>query len=191
MFEFRGYDLHSLYSELLEPFRNPEFGPTLATLLLLLAVVVLIGFLCFAAPQAIRMRSALAAIKGGTDRENERQKRATFLRDYERINKALSSNRVTSTVWQEFRKGLMFRGSPKPTHILNSNPPQNFFNARNLRVQYDFVRSLPNFFVGLGLLGTFIGLIAALTFSSQNLTGANNQEEIKQALNGLLTNRSG
>ena len=47
--------------------------------------------------------------------------------------------------------------------------------------------ALPNFFVGLGLLGTFIGLIAALTFSSQNLTGATNQEEIKQALNGLLT----
>ena len=81
----------------------------------------------------------------------------------------------------------MFRGSAERSIILNSNPPQNFFNARNLRVQYDFVRSLPNFFVGLGLLGTFIGLIAALTFSSENLTGATNQEEIKQALNGLLT----
>ena len=179
--------MHSLYSELLEPFRNPEFGPTLATLLLFLAVVVLIGFLCFAVPQAIRLRSALAAIKGGTDKDNEQQKRATFLRDYEKITKVLSSNKVTSTVWQEFRKSLMFRGSPQPSIILNSNPPQNFFNARNLRVQYDFVRALPNFFVGLGLLGTFIGLIAALTFSSQSLTGATDQEEIKRALNGLLT----
>ena len=113
MFELRAYDLHSLYGELLEPFRNPEFGPTLATLLLFLAVVVLIGFFCFAVPQAIRLRSALAAIKGGTDKENERQKRATFLRDYEKINKALSSNKTTSTVWQEFRKSLMFRGSPQ------------------------------------------------------------------------------
>ena len=64
MSEFVSYDLHSLYSGLLEPFRNPEFGPWLATLLLVLAVVVLVGFLCFAVPQAIRLRAALAAIKG-------------------------------------------------------------------------------------------------------------------------------
>ena len=187
MSEFLSYDLHSLYGGLLEPFRNPEFGPWLATILLVLAVVVLSGFLCFALPQAIRLRAALDAIKGGTDKDSEQQKRATFLRDYEKINGSLLSNKATSTVWQEFRKYLMFRGSPQRSIILNSIPPQNFFNPRNLRVQYDFVRSLPNFFVGLGLLGTFIGLIAALTFSSQNLTGATDQEEIKQALNGLLT----
>jgi hypothetical protein len=54
-------------------------------------------------------------------------------------------------------------------------------------VQYDFVRSLPNFFVGLGLLGTFIGLIAALTFSTQDLAVADDQAKIKAALSGLLT----
>ena len=57
----------------------------------------------------------------------------------------------------------------------------------NLRVQYDLVRSLPNSFVGLGLLGTFIGLIAALTFSTQSLTSAVDQEQIKAALSKLLT----
>src|SRR5262249_8647880 len=158
-----------------------DFGPILATVLLLLAFVVLTGFLCFAIPQAFRLRAALAVIKGRTDKDSQQEKRANFLRDYEQINDALLSNRTTSTVWREFQKGLI-RG-PQRNFFLNSNPPHNFFNARNLRVQYDFVRALPNFFVGLGLLGTFIGLIAALTFSSQNLTGATNQEEIKQALN--------
>lgn len=187
MSKFLAYDLYSLYSELLEPFRNEEFGPRLATLLLILALFVLIGFLCFAVPQAIRLRTALLAIKGETESENEQKKRAAFLRDYEKIDKALSANKTTSTVWQEFRKCLMLRGSPQPTIILNSNPPHNFFNVRNLRVQYEFVRGLPNFFVGLGLLGTFIGLIAALTFSTQSLTDAVNQDQIKQALKGLLT----
>lgn len=183
MSKFPSYDLHSLYSGLLEPFRNPEFGPWLATILLILAMVVLAGFLCFAVPQAIRLRAALAAINGRTDKDNEQQKRATFVKDYEKINNVLLSNKATSTAWQEFRKYLMFRGNSQRNIILNSNPPQNFFNARNLHVQYDFVRSLPNFFVGLGLLGTFIGLIAALTFSSKNLTGATNQ--------WLADNRSG
>jgi hypothetical protein len=62
-----------------------------------------------------------------------------------------------------------------------------FFNPRSLRTQYEFVASLPNFFVGLGLLGTFIGLIAALTFSTESLTLATDQEQIKRALNRLLT----
>ena len=46
---------------------------------------------------------------------------------------------------------------------------------------------MPNFFVGLGLLGTFIGLIAALTFSTQSLTTAVDQTQIKAALSQLLT----
>ena len=53
-------------------------------------------------------------------------------------------------------------------------------------VSNTFARNIPNFFVGLGLLGTFIGLIAALTFSTQNLTQAVDQEQIKEALKGLL-----
>jgi len=38
------YNYAALYSDLLEPFRSEAFGPRLATILLLLAVVVLIGF---------------------------------------------------------------------------------------------------------------------------------------------------
>src|SRR6516165_8520718 len=50
------YNYAALYSDLLEPFRSEAFGPRLATILLLLAVVVLIGFWCFALPQALRLR---------------------------------------------------------------------------------------------------------------------------------------
>jgi hypothetical protein len=175
--------IYSLYAALLVPFGTPEFGPKLATALLALAVLVLLGFFCFAAPQAIRLRAALSVIRGDTHKESEQKKRAIFRTNYETIDTALLYNKATSIVWQEFRKTLIFRDAT----ILSSSRPQNFFNPRNLLVQYDFVRSLPNFFVGLGLLGTFIGLIAALTFSTQSLTSADNQEQIKTALNQLLT----
>ena len=90
-------------------------------------------------------------------------------------------------MWQEFRKTLISRTTNDRTLVLATHRPQEFFNARNLRTQYDFFRSLPNLFVGLGLLGTFIGLIAALTFSTQDLAIADNQDKIKTALSGLLT----
>jgi hypothetical protein len=176
-----------LYRQLLDPFRNPAFGPELATLLLALAVLVFFGFLCAALPQAIRLRAALTAIKRGSSGQSEQQKRATFVGNYKAIDDALYANRTTSGAWQEFRKCLMFRGSAAQRMLLASNSPYNFFNPRNLHVQYDFVKSLPNYFVGLGLLGTFIGLIAALTFSTQSLADANNQEQIKQALKELLS----
>ncbi len=179
--------IYSLYGALLVPFGTPEFGPKLATGLLFLALLVFLAFLCFALPQAYRLRSALIAIKGDSGQETEQQKRAIFHNKYDEIDTALLSNRATSIVWQEYRKTLIFRGNAQRAIILASTRPSNFFNARNLLVQYDFVRSLPNFFVGLGLLGTFIGLIAALTFSTQSLTAAVDQEQIKEALNRLLT----
>ncbi|HEY6259680.1 MAG TPA: hypothetical protein VIY51_28215 [Xanthobacteraceae bacterium] len=176
-----------LYDALLVPFGSPDFGPKLATGLLALALLVLVAFIGLALPQAFRLRAALVAIKCGTDNESEQQKRAAFQTKYEKIDMALLSNRATSIAWQEFRKTLMFRGDSQRTIILASSRPENFFNPRNLLIQYDFVRSLPNFFVGLGLLGTFIGLIAALTFSTQSLTSAVDQQQIKDALNQLLT----
>src|SRR6266852_5791833 len=94
---------------------------------------------------------------------------------------------ATSVVGKASRRTIIFRGNAQRAIILESTRPSNFFNARHLLVQYDFARSLPNFFLGLGLLGTFIGLIAALTFSTQSLTAAVDQEQIKEALNRLLT----
>src|SRR5713226_7542395 len=103
--------IYSLYGALLVPFGTPEFGPKLATGLLFLALLVFLSFLCFALPQAFRLRSALIAIKGESEQGTEQQRRAKFQSDYEEINAALLSNKATSVVWQEFRKTLIFRGN--------------------------------------------------------------------------------
>jgi hypothetical protein len=175
------------YKVLLEPFRNDAFGPELATALLVVAAIILAVFLASAIPKAIRLRSALSTIKVGKATETEQERRANFQANYKQIDSTLSTNKGVSIVWQEFRKTLIPRTAGQRTLIFATTRPQEFFNTRNLRVQYDFVRSLPNFFVGLGLLGTFIGLIAALTFATQDLAVADDQAKIKAALSGLLT----
>jgi methyl-accepting chemotaxis protein len=185
-------DIFSLYRSLLEPFRAPIFGPTLATYLLALALVVLLTFLCFAIPQALRLRAALSKIKGRPENVSEHdvsghEKRATFQSNFAEIDHTLLDNKAISSVWKEFRKTLVLRGEKSESVVWGTARPNNFFNPRSLLVQYDFVRSLPNLFVGLGLLGTFIGLIAVLTFSTESLTAAANQDQIKKALSELLT----
>jgi hypothetical protein len=174
----------SLYGALLIPFSKPDFGPKLATALLVLGLLVILVFLGVAVPQSFRLRAALSAIRGRLKNETETEKRITFQTNYDVIDAALLSNKTISAVWQEFRKTL--RRDQQGT-ILGSERPNNFFNPRSLLVQYDFVRTLPNYFVGLGLLGTFIGLIAALTFATQSLTKAVDPAQIKAALNDLLT----
>ena len=155
-------DIFTLYKDLLEPFRAPMFGPTVATYLLALALVVFLAFLCFAIPQALRLRAALSKIEGGSEGDSEHEKRATFQSNFDAIDHALLNNKVISSVWKEFRKTLVLRGEQSDAVVWGTARPNIFFNPRSLFVQYDFVRSLPNLFVGLGLLGTFIGLIAAL-----------------------------
>jgi hypothetical protein len=184
------YDFASMYRGILLPFTNETFGPELATLLLLLALIVLLIFLSATAPKAFRLRSALATINGGAGTADESQNRAQFHNNYATIDTNLLSNNGIKDAWQEFRKTLILPTSHNQSIILATSRPHHFLNPRTLRTQYEFAASLPNFFVGLGLLGTFIGLIAALTFSTESLTLATDQEQIKKALNLLLTRTS-
>jgi hypothetical protein len=184
---FPDYNYVSFYRALLRPFTNEAFGPELATLLLFLGLLTLIAFIFSSAPRLLRLRSALSVIIHRTSRVNESDKRALFQENYAIIDAKLLGNSSIQDAWQEFRKTLIFPEDPHDKVIRATSRPQSFFNSRALRLQYEFFTSLPNFFVGLGLLGTFIGLIAALTFSTENLTKAADQEQIKQALNLLLT----
>jgi hypothetical protein len=90
--------IFSLYNAILVPFgTRPDFGPELATGLLVLAIAAFISFLLFALPQAARLRSALIAIRGTSSDETEHEKRTTFQTNYETINKALASNKAVAT----------------------------------------------------------------------------------------------
>jgi hypothetical protein len=169
MNEIVSFDFTSLYRGILQPFTNHAFGPELATILLLLGLLVLIVFLCATAPKVIRLRFALVAISGGAPGVDESSKRAVFQENYGNIDRKLLSNKTIRDAWQEFRKTLILTSKDNHSIILATSRPHNFFNSRTLRTQYDFATSLPNFFVGLGLLGTFIGLIAALAFSTERL----------------------
>jgi hypothetical protein len=79
----------SLYSALLVPFGSPDFGPKLATALLVLALIVFLIFLGFAVPQSFRLRAALNAISGSSQNETEDEKRAAFRSNYDFIDGAL------------------------------------------------------------------------------------------------------
>lgn len=185
--ELTSYDLRAWYAPILEPFKNPQLGPGLATILLGLAALVFLLFAYDTFRRGAALKAALRAIRGTEKQADEAARRLDFKERFSQVDADLLKNRVLSNAWREFRETLIHEGRHQNLAIANSTRPQNFFHPRTVGAQYDLARSLPNIFVGLGLLGTFIGLIAALSFSTQSLTDAADPAAIKQALKELLT----
>lgn len=69
---------------------------------------------------------------------------------------------AVTTAWMEFRETLLVEDAAGEAVVRNSVRPAVFFNLEDLGFGPGWLRSLPNLFVAVGLLLTFLGLIAAL-----------------------------
>lgn len=89
---------------------------------------------------------------------------AAFAGAYEGIHRRLARHPLIGHVWKEFDETLVMpRADGQP--IRNTVRPQSFINigvARERLFALKMMGSIPGYFVGLGLLLTFIGLVLAL-----------------------------
>lgn len=85
------------------------------------------------------------------------------------IERALQRHPRFHESWRLFAATLV----PGPDGLIRSQfPPSRYFNMRMLQNQgmrIRFFLGLPNDFVGLGLVFTFLGLVAGLYFASQSM----------------------
>lgn len=135
----------------------------------------------------IRLRYyAFPIIKSLEDSKNLIQKSENFFYDYEEINQKLKKDKVVGNIWSKFTETLVF---DKNRHkIYSPHRPQLYFNYTAIiasRINLRFYQSVPNLLVGLGLLFTFIGLVAALYFASRGVQ-AEDINEAQQSLHQLL-----
>lgn len=96
--------------------------------------------------------------------------------------------------WQEFKETLLQIDSipdEKPDTWHNTRRPKEYFNIETLdrgSSRFLNLEAYPNIFVGLGLLFTFLGLIAAIDEAGQLIgNGSQNSENAIDALQGMLT----
>ena len=154
------------FSGLIGLFTDDRTGPFLAGVLIALGVIVLIYVLVSWVAAHSVLRAAVGAVKLAAG-ANEGERRIAFVSAYPRIDQRLFKLRRLSHAWREFRETLILPTTGETERgaiiISNSARPQVFFNSSSLRMNFAFLRHVPNIFVGLGLLGTFLGLIAALT----------------------------
>lgn len=120
-----------------------------------------------------------------------------FARSFAEISAKLERTRNTSkgplkniaTAWGEYRETVI-EPSNEDGYIQNAIRPGAFFNTSNLGFGFRGWRFWPGLFVSVGLLLTFLGLVAALQQTSVTLGEASRgagELAMAEALNELLT----
>jgi hypothetical protein len=111
----------------------------------------------------------------------------SFAHSLQSIEYSLGRSRLVGHAFRQFAKTIFIEPGSPPV-ALSTTRPQAFINSASVREQsvtLQLMSSIPGYFVGVGLLLTFIGLIAALSVAAPSVK-ADNAEQAKDALNQLL-----
>ena len=92
--------------------------------------------------------------------EGYKSKKA-FADDLDRVRERMEAHPLLGHAWKKFHESVIPGGKP----VRNTQRPQSFFTYAMLRekcIGLKIMPGVPNYFVGTGLLLTFIGLVIAL-----------------------------
>ncbi|MBU3888563.1 hypothetical protein [Methylosinus sp. KRF6] len=159
-----------------------DAAPGLATLFLLVALVAAIIFYY---REVISRRNAAAWLRRLVEEAEDEIALGGSISDIDyRIQAETKgeARRHVAVAWREYRETLVPHYEDDTVVLRNSVRPSIFFNPDELHFGAGGWRTGPGLFVSVGLLLTFLGLIAAL--SSMDLNGG---ENIQKSLKELLT----
>lgn len=158
----------------------------------LLIVLVAIGtYWIFLWPKARRIRAGLA---DGLNKLNQAKSPREFAAHFEKLSSSIAGNFVLGPAWVRFAQTLIPapRSESGAIVLRSSSDPETYFNAESVvdpQINLRLYGSIPGLLTGVGILGTFLGLIAGLylagsRFSSQSV------EELRMALQNLMSGAS-
>lgn len=163
-----------------ELFKDETVAPSIALWLVALACACALWLLLgHIVPLSLALRRRIAVVRRDKDKH-------AFATSFDRVDKVLRQGQPFGHAWGEFRQVLI---DPDPDEaqpvIRNTIRPAFYFNLHDLGLHFRGFHALPNVFVGLGLLFTFVGLVAALHFAAQGV-GEADLEHTQEALTNLL-----
>jgi hypothetical protein len=165
-------DYHLVFSTVIDAFggniagvSKPGFAYALSGILFIVALGLLISFfVLYVGPVLLLLRHARRQIEAASGKAASRSEyRKSFASGFEGLREQLSRNRLIGRSWVEFEETLFDTDSDRA--IGNTVRPQVFFNpalARERMSGLKMMNAVPGYFVGIGLLLTFVGLVLAL-----------------------------
>lgn len=103
------------------------------------------------------------------------------------IDRVILGSKLLKHSWAEFKETLLIPPAETLGYIQNTARPSAYLNVASIanQLHLPLYQAIPNYLVGIGLLLTFMGLVAALFFASAGVAG--NVADAKVALGKLLT----
>lgn len=171
-----GAQMTMVANHIFELFREKEFPLLLAAAILGVAfsMALLYGAIVVG-PRSLHLRRLRRWLDAVADEP-------AFAAEYDSINNRLKNSRLVGHAWKEFAETLVLPDTPDDV-VQNTTRPHSFINyhcAADGSVALRIMPHIPNYFVGVGLLLTFIGLVAALNFANTAVGG-----DVDQAVAGL------
>ncbi|PNP99532.1 hypothetical protein A8G00_04980 [Sphingobium sp. SA916] len=146
--------------------------------------------LAYASWRYIRGREQLDTFDAALDRFGGRLARyqgdgVSFVADVEALTEEFGEDRFIGHAWRGYVADLHY--DEQKGRVASGLPPSEFFNPRlyrHGRIDLRSFEGVPNQLVGLGLLATFLGLVAALFIARDGIQA--DLETSKHALRALL-----
>ena len=163
-------------------FRHNEVAIALSVVMLLVGLALGLRF------WLLQMRPLFAAFDAVDQQVRRHADARAFAQAFKEVDRALSEPAFLRHGWQEFRATLIHpeKGDDEPIrYTLRPSAYLNVGAVESGGVNLQLQKALPNFFVGFGLLFTFIGLVAALFFANQGVASPN-IAVAQEALRNLL-----
>lgn len=168
---------YAIIEPIFELFTNPGV-PIAISLAFLVALVLASLIFIWVTERPRRQIKHAIAILG---RLGDQGEFTATLHDVQEIMRRLP---VLRHAWQEFEETLIKPAPDESQIVRNTSRPGEYFNHEASGLTFPIFHALPNYFVGLGLLFTFLGIVAALYFASSGVTGP--IDEAQRALGKLL-----
>lgn len=164
-----------LIEGLLPAFRNTDFAYGLAGLMvmasLVIAVIAILRHVAATSALRVRRRQIVGYISLGKSDETgvgADPQEAQFARRFREIDASMQHAGLLSgglaEAWRRYRKTFVFTGTPP---VRSAQRPNAFFYGAVPPPTW--LGFAANTFVGFGLLATFLGLVAALTFAAEGM----------------------
>ena len=160
-------------------FRDERVAPTIAVSMVLCAIC-LGGWFAYSIWQLKRdVTQRLKFMKGCKDTQD-------FFAKFDEFDSLMMGSKLLKHSWGEYKETLLSQ-KVNSTIIESTFRPGDFINLIELEhsgLKLKWFNAIPGIFVGVGLLFTFIGLVAALYFASQAIhaVGGENVDAAQQTV---------
>jgi ABC-type transporter Mla subunit MlaD len=175
--------IKTLLEGLYAAFRDADIAIFASFALLLAAVAVYLYF------RIVRMEPFFRTLRRVTKKIEASQDESNFCADFTAVDQSFKADRRLKHAWCEFEETLVRPEDDEHQVVRNTARPAAYLNvtaAVESGLPLQFYQAVPNYFVGIGLLFTFFGLVAALHFASAGLAQDASVKDAQQALRSLL-----